>query len=127
MWQVAVTSVDSGKLVARGQLRLANVLLTAPLLDRFGQPLHRPGGDRPEEVRTVGHPYGDLAAIGHPGARTDGGGGLHGGRVDPAVHHSPRGVMLRAQLYLPAHPRARDLGEGQADGLDERAAEHVEA
>ncbi|ULR48521.1 PaaI family thioesterase [Streptomyces deccanensis] len=28
LWQVAVTSVDSGKLVARGQLRLANVPAT---------------------------------------------------------------------------------------------------
>ena len=70
--------------------------------------------------RGVVHPDGELPLVADRGARADTGRALDRRRVDPAVDHAPRRVVLRPEVDPSHDPRRVDGLEREARGSQER-------
>src|SRR4030081_37070 len=87
-----------------------------------GTTLTRPFvGGGAEEVRDVVDADGKLTAIEDGGRRPDAGGALDRGRVRAAVHHAPRGVLVRTELDPRDHPVQTDRLERHPERFQEWA------
>ena len=73
-------------------------LLAFALHDRLGDHLHPSVRHRPQEIRVVIDPDGELLSVFHRGRSAEAGRALDGGCVHPAVHHSPRRMVLLIQV-----------------------------
>ena len=96
-------------------------LLGAALAERGRLDAYPPIGNRPQEVRGVGQPDGDLTLITHGRAGANAGHAFDRGRVDAAVHDAPWGVVIRAKHQVPGDAGRGDLVEDQAGRAQEGA------
>src|SRR5699024_4554290 len=76
---------------------------------------------RPQEVGGVVDADGEFAASSHGVASADAGGAFDDGRVDAAVDHAPRCVVVLTEFGMPPRRGGRDLIDFESDSRDEPA------
>src|SRR5215212_1997545 len=96
-------------------------LLAFALHDRLGDDLDPSLRHRPQEVRGVVDPDGELFPLLHRGRGAQTGRALDGGRVHPAVHDSPRRVVPLVEVDPTPHPTPADLLNPQAGDSEKLA------
>src|SRR5699024_1774773 len=84
-------------------------LLGPTLVEGAGLDVDAGTGARTQEVGGVVDADGEFAAIGHGVADSDAGGAFDDGRVDTAVDHAPRRVVVLTELGVPPRRGGRDL------------------
>src|SRR5699024_979667 len=91
------------------------------LVQGVGLDVDAGAGARTQEVGGVVDADGEFPAIGHGVAGADAGGAFDDGRVDTAVDHAPRGVVVLTEFGMSPRRGGRDLIGGESDGGDEPA------
>src|SRR5699024_1900301 len=84
-------------------------LLGPTLVEGAGLDIDAGAGARTQEVGGVVDADGEFPAIGHGVAGADAGGAFDDGRVDTAVDHAPRGVVVLTEFGMVIAPRSSDF------------------
>src|SRR5919199_4347582 len=115
-WDVLEPHLASGDLFAVLAPRDDHLpeLLDPALHDRLGYHVDPPLIHRPQEVGAVAHPYCELASLLHRGRSPYAGRTLDRRGVDAAMHHTPRCMVVLAELDRTPNPATANFLEAQA-------------
>src|SRR5215208_4385553 len=97
-------------------------LLAFALHDRLGDDLDPSLPHRPQEIRGIADPHGELPPLLHRGRSAYAGRALDGGGVHATVHHTPRRMVTLAEVDPSPHHGVADLLNPQAGDPEKLAA-----